>query len=1537
MPAAQQLAQHDGGPQMEMVADRDLVALLPKESKAVHWDEPYRCEKTGAPLFCPKSMAPNPRGYCWWLGTEWAAKKASCAFRNIVDDLSVHNVQMKCTLLHTWAQKRLSVGLAKDSSKKWRDQAFGLARYLQLAVVTRCLLNGGTALRTLLARASALTVGAYGGHFTLTFDCSTARKWHSYGAALFYNDKRKWPLPGDPEHSFEDTLVCPLPLQHGGHTKYFNGDTLEGCSDTAADPRIGESEIQTPGADVEATGDDGNAKSEDKAASAYSAAGILYVQNYSFGRAGADEFRRRNYVPQETAVKDVDAQGLLSEEGLDMDQQMHVVSDQGSSEWRCVQLLQTIFAFVFRYGPAHRLWNNVKGLDKTLHSCSSMWTSFLSGPRGEGGNTSAFREALRELQQLVKTQPARAWMSFPHVKDIQAWAGTESLEEALDKAFNIKRGSDSRWFSDDDFAEVFMEDGPKLLAVLAHMHSHSKQQGVKLQVGEVRDPKAEFDGKDFKSPKGWIGYAGEMYQLASGISQEKCVDYRAATQSHREYYYLLELLDATPSTQPAFRGKEDKADNANLSTMIKLLDPQATPDSCYSTPQLQQLFSKRRIEIWKSVAFDVLQAASANANRLHMSTVLLQRVASVALFDLADPNFGLWESIAHGRFGVDSSGAARHAELYSRPLPVNAKRLLRVILLLDEDDDVDDDEDDAEEKLTAAEIVERFVSKVCDSLPLFEKLTESQFKSFNIYAGAPEVCPCLLLDNKDRPPLHNDMGDVKASDLGSFWSKNVDRVRHFASQPRHKLPPPLAYEEMKGPLLPHELDDILDMAVQHGHCAKDIHFNLDKQAKIRERGKHKEAQLTKLYHAAKSGHNKLYHNLRAKPPAEYEDDGFGGLQVKEPPPLTLEQKALKCVAEGPAQSQPATVGFRGAEAQALYSDPGFEDCETVTPDMLVYVRSVGKRMTSQRQLVRRLKKDPHLVILIRCRKTHAIYRLTGLNSEGIFHAMALPGRKGGGWIGYGVTADAVQFKGGYIGMNFLYDGEFDLRHGPAYKFGLEIRPRNDRWIDPDQFGRQLLPQFSKAARMGAMEWVVGKKLADTCRNMLAELDDGNFYGIYDALSLKYSTPNQHALYLKNFKAISTSARGGVGFLAEMEAVMRARNLANSKAMKTGPTGKQSKERADDGQRMAPEFVFVLHRVVQKSTGKKTPKNMSAKERQTALVPVAEFRSHRTGSGSGPTKFRIDWLKHRPKRALMFPTCEVDSKAPHKAAMLELAPYVVQEFGLCEETAALTSEDGATCWPIPREQSESGIGKCGGATSSALLPGDPGTTLLDLARRGSLGFGNSCAASSSMVNAAVGGGSTTTRRRGRNKNAGLLDAQLQLAEPFQLDCDGDVEMLGTNGANQESDSEERRARGLHRARRARRGTEKTVEELLAEEDDYPQEPDHGGLLVGSARPQYEKSLLTFKSPSRNNLERKQVSSEASQFDEGLLSRSTKKKFDIAKAKAALKPVKMKKANQEPKPSSKNNKVNPGASSSSSTSSKKKTDVSKKPNEKHRTRC
>lgn len=245
-------------------------------------------------------------------------------------------------------------------------------------------------------------------------------------AQVYYPDLVKSRV--DRDRQYVDIRMNPLPMQHGGPKKLLGG-IADADEDELLPPPIG-AENGNDAQKKKKKKDDGGSLDDgaDKAAAAYSAAGYVWAAKFTHG----ESFVSDRYVALDTPIMETPIEDWIKDSG-DGDCQMHGLHDQGSSESRCSQLLCLVMPYVYSFGRAHRISNNIKGLCKRLSLAAGLWNSYMSGPKGSGQNKTGFREEAKELLKVIETKAPAQYLRLPHVREMQRQMNAESTKEAMEK------------------------------------------------------------------------------------------------------------------------------------------------------------------------------------------------------------------------------------------------------------------------------------------------------------------------------------------------------------------------------------------------------------------------------------------------------------------------------------------------------------------------------------------------------------------------------------------------------------------------------------------------------------------------------------------------------------------------------------------------------------------------------------------------------------------------------------------------------------------------------------------------------------------------------------------------------------------------------------------------------------------------------------------------------------------------------------------------------------------------------------------------
>eukprot|EP00392_Amoebophrya_sp_AT5.2_P014454 g14603.t1 len=629
--------------------DEAVLARMPRQSRATQWDAPARHPKSGLPVFYAKTSAPNAESYCQWL------KKRVLQNLEQWSDFEIPEGTTLASQLSPFQLVLCCLWYAIMEPAMWKGK-------LQVCNF-RAILEGLSS-ANVYDKAEQIDARARK-KLCKSFATNTATRWRDQ---VYYPDLVGSRL--EPELVYVDAVMKPLPMQHGAPKKVLsNPDDVDDDGLLPSGPapvkKRGAAEGQEDGAD--------------RAASAYSAAGYLWAAEFTNGTDFIDSV----FVPLDTPLEETPIEARTEEDGAD-DVQLNSSSDQGSSEARNVQITSTVLPHVFQFGRAHRLSNNTKGLCKPVTLAAGLFNSFCSGPKGSGTNKTLLRQEAKDLQKIAETKPAPIYMKIPHVRDIQRETDAESLQEGMAKPITLIEATDTRWMRDFLFANAALHDGAKMKALFHRLHSKSSKTSLDEAAADAatranRMSLEMFDGAPCSRPPNWLGYPGEVYLAFMECPPELLQAYVDIAKPHFDFYALVEVLDRTSSEKSPFLDRHGETASATLQSMRRLLDPKATKNSVYSTAELSELISSRRISIWKILMHETARHAGQSPCRRRMAATLFARIVNCAMFDSFDPQFGLMESIVKRGRTISRPAANRLGKFFSGKLAVNCKRMLRCL------------------------------------------------------------------------------------------------------------------------------------------------------------------------------------------------------------------------------------------------------------------------------------------------------------------------------------------------------------------------------------------------------------------------------------------------------------------------------------------------------------------------------------------------------------------------------------------------------------------------------------------------------------------------------------------------------------------------------------------------------------------------------------------------------------------------------------------------------------------------------------------
>eukprot|EP00392_Amoebophrya_sp_AT5.2_P009303 g9331.t1 len=481
--------------------------------------------------------------------------------------------------------------------------------------------------------------------------------------------------------------------------------------------------------------------------------------------------------------------------------QCHLLCDQGSPELRMIQLVLEWLPGIAKEPPFHRLSNNMKNLAPPICLAASAIRSCFMGPFGTGANQGAFRNSLSSLKQEAADNPSKTSTRKYAAEVIDAFPG-ESMSQILEKGVDLI----SHWFWCILPLFLFALE-PLIDADTKKKKTEKKEQDLRqLQELEVNvDAQYEDDGDNVPISfleldadekemlgKDWDGSTAKLRGIIVACKREHRAAQRDLGASHSDLCDLLDAITSKAGNDPA-----TFATSTTLKRAQKYLGPDLNSQSTLATPQLQERLQKNRMHILQCMCADIFKQLGKSETHEKSGLHLVRKVANLAGWQLWDPIFGLWESVAEKRipFLINADNVEKLEESLTYDLSVFAKRSGRCLIEV------------------KRHWLTRMVRLPNQCYPVSEKLQEQQFKD----------------EKKNKE---------KASAGATIWTKLLQRLEHLKRQPRYHLAPTVTRSERTN-LLPTEtvVDEAMLCRLEHNTNTSNIDRVLEQLEKD-EIGKH---------------------------------------------------------------------------------------------------------------------------------------------------------------------------------------------------------------------------------------------------------------------------------------------------------------------------------------------------------------------------------------------------------------------------------------------------------------------------------------------------------------------------------------------------------------------------------------------------------------------------------------------------------------------------------------------------------------------------
>eukprot|EP00392_Amoebophrya_sp_AT5.2_P012131 g12226.t1 len=345
--------------------------------------------------------------------------------------------------------------------------------------------------------------------------------------------------------------------------------------------------------------------------------------------------------------------------------------------------------------PELRAW---QGLIKSMPGCAAeivpevdelfrFWRGFLRAFKGE--NQGSLRSAVMFLRKEAEENPEKAIMR-DFARDVLKNSNGKSLADALKGVSVFVHGSESRRHGP-TLASISFEMNWAQIRHAVRCMSIFEQKGNKknaLPSGAGGDrevlpqldynfvmleiPELEDEKPIIKAGAKFLGWATELDKRLDVA----CADLRKVQITCSEpvfsFFQLLETLNAHSS-----QCTDQMQSPYILKQMRRFLDPEANRLSVCSTVDIQDLLSLRRQHYWREMRAGVAATMHFGDAYEQVALKMLPRIVSVFFFENYDPQFGLWESLQHERFIMDSEQIEIFGDRPPFDLSVDAKSGLK--------------------------------------------------------------------------------------------------------------------------------------------------------------------------------------------------------------------------------------------------------------------------------------------------------------------------------------------------------------------------------------------------------------------------------------------------------------------------------------------------------------------------------------------------------------------------------------------------------------------------------------------------------------------------------------------------------------------------------------------------------------------------------------------------------------------------------------------------------------------------------------------
>eukprot|EP00392_Amoebophrya_sp_AT5.2_P002687 g2692.t1 len=323
--------------------------------------------------------------------------------------------------------------------------------------------------------------------------------------------------------------------------------------------------------------------------------------------------------------------------------------DQASYEMACWQLLSPKLPLVYFEAAAHRGSNTASSKKTKMRVLGQQIRSYMRGPKGKRANLGELKdtkdEMLNEIRDPRNPPPKWEYLNEAMAEFCNARDGIWTVEDVLEAPIGLQSSVNMRWWKCYYVAKFMKKNKYRLAMILKKQRKISPEEAAaaaaRVQALEEGDLDLGGVSSDEEEDRQLIGNAESLLKAMEPLLQSTV--YEDATiafaEEGHDYINLLQNLSALPvgSVMPL-----DVAERFEKWTGASLGANPLVP----AVKKVQIRLGQARWYInRKLIHANMKSSASFGVVGIEESTLHMQDEVSFALFQVADPNLGLWETL----------------------------------------------------------------------------------------------------------------------------------------------------------------------------------------------------------------------------------------------------------------------------------------------------------------------------------------------------------------------------------------------------------------------------------------------------------------------------------------------------------------------------------------------------------------------------------------------------------------------------------------------------------------------------------------------------------------------------------------------------------------------------------------------------------------------------------------------------------------------------------------------------------------------------